>query len=179
MTSAIEFQAITLHQPWASLLAAGVKVHETRGFRLPDRLIGVWVAIHAAKRQPALLEGLDAICRRSLGRDYFRALPRGAVLALVQFTSCRATLLTSPASYEDERSGDWGPGRFAWRVGDRRTFAPIPCSGHQLWWRVRLEFPPDDAVFDPGLPAIEDVGKWGLQNGPRLAEDAGPTRETV
>lgn len=173
----IEFPAITLHQPWASLLIAGVKVHETRGFRLPDRLIGQWVAIHAAKRQPALLQGLDPICRRALGADYFRRLPRGAVLGLVQFASCKGTMLTSPAGYEDERSGDWRPGRYAWRVSGRRVFpAPVHCAGRQLWWRVRLEFEPGDLEFDPGVPTAEAVASWGIGKGPRLAEDAGPTQ---
>jgi hypothetical protein len=139
-----EFPAITLWQPYASLLAAGIKAHETRGFRLPERLIGQWVAIHAAKRQPALLERLDRICRRTLGHDYFRSVPRGAVLALVRFTSCKGTMLTSPAGYEDEIAGDWGPGRYAWRVGDRCILpAPFHIDGRQLWWRVTLEPPPD------------------------------------
>lgn len=43
-------KAISLWQPWASLIAAGVKPFETRHWPPPRSLIGQTIAIHAAKK---------------------------------------------------------------------------------------------------------------------------------
>ena len=42
--------AITLHQPWASRIALGIKTVETRSWPAPARLLGRRIAVHAAKR---------------------------------------------------------------------------------------------------------------------------------
>jgi len=43
-------KAISLWQPWASLIACGAKVFETRHWAPPRELIGQPIAIHAAKK---------------------------------------------------------------------------------------------------------------------------------
>ena len=43
-------KAISLWQPWASLIAAGAKPYETRSWAPPRELIGQPIAIHAAKK---------------------------------------------------------------------------------------------------------------------------------
>lgn len=43
-------KAISLWQPWASLIAAGAKPFETRHWAPPRELIGTTIAIHAAKK---------------------------------------------------------------------------------------------------------------------------------
>jgi activating signal cointegrator 1 len=43
-------KAISLWQPWASLIACGAKPYETRSFAPPASLIGQSIAIHAAKK---------------------------------------------------------------------------------------------------------------------------------
>jgi hypothetical protein len=43
-------KAISLWQPWASLIACGAKPYETRHWAPPKELIGQPVAIHAAKK---------------------------------------------------------------------------------------------------------------------------------
>ena len=43
-------KAISLWQPWASLIACGVKQFETRSWAPPRSLIGTTIAIHAAKK---------------------------------------------------------------------------------------------------------------------------------
>ena len=74
--------AITLHQPWASLIALGIKTVETRSWPAPARLVGQTIAIHASKR---VVKGPgDAIereLRTHLGEDWGRHIPAGAVLA--------------------------------------------------------------------------------------------------
>lgn len=59
-------KALTVWQPWASLIAAGAKPYEFRSWKPPGRLIGQRIAIHAAARPVSgatvlfLLEG----CKR-------------------------------------------------------------------------------------------------------------------
>lgn len=43
-------KAISLWQPWASLIACGAKPYETRSWAPPRDLIGTTIAIHAAKK---------------------------------------------------------------------------------------------------------------------------------
>lgn len=43
-------KAISLWQPWASLIACGAKPYETRSWAPPRELIGQPIAIHAAKK---------------------------------------------------------------------------------------------------------------------------------
>jgi hypothetical protein len=43
-------KAISLWQPWASLIACGAKPYETRSWAPPRKLIGQTIAIHAAKK---------------------------------------------------------------------------------------------------------------------------------
>ncbi len=45
--------ALTLHQPWASLIALGIKTIETRSWGARHSATGQPLAIHAAKREPA------------------------------------------------------------------------------------------------------------------------------
>lgn len=45
-------KALTVRQPWASLIALGVKTIETRSWRAPKALIGERIAIHAGKARP-------------------------------------------------------------------------------------------------------------------------------
>lgn len=40
---------LTVRQPWANQLVSGVKKFEYRDWRLPKRLLDMWVIIHAAK----------------------------------------------------------------------------------------------------------------------------------
>lgn len=43
-------KALTVWQPWASLIIAGAKPYEFRGWRLPTNMIGQRIVIHAAAR---------------------------------------------------------------------------------------------------------------------------------
>ena len=74
--------AITLHQPWASLIALGIKTVETRSWAVPTRLVGQTIAIHAGKRvvrKPGV--AVEDEMRARLGEDWHRTIPAGAVLA--------------------------------------------------------------------------------------------------
>lgn len=134
--------AISLWQPWASLWAAGVKVHETRHWRCDDQL-GQAIAIHAAKKL-ITRAGLDplcaAICNRCLGSDWERTLPRGALIGRGKIVACWRTAARRDQVSADERAlGDWSDGRYAWQLAEVAAYAtPIPYIGRQKWFAVSL-----------------------------------------
>lgn len=61
-------KALTIWQPWATLIAEGVKPYEFRSWRPPARLIGQRIAIHAGAR-PVRLKELDELIARMEGGE--------------------------------------------------------------------------------------------------------------
>lgn len=55
-------KALTIWQPWASLIIAGAKPYEFRGWRPPTSIIGQRIVIHAAARKIDLEEAA-ALCK--------------------------------------------------------------------------------------------------------------------
>jgi len=141
-------KALTLHQPWASLMAWGFKRWETRswatGYRGP-------LAIHAAKTIPAYAQ------EAALELPFFEVfektgaslatLPLGRVLAVCRLVNCRQISSHQvPKDLEgdigrEEPFGDFSIGRYAWITEDVRIFEPIPARGAQgLWsWAPPIE----------------------------------------
>lgn len=54
-------KALTIWQPWATLIAIGAKPYEFRGWRPPRALIGERIAIHAGARPMKLIELRDLL----------------------------------------------------------------------------------------------------------------------
>ena len=97
--------AITLHQPWASLIALGIKTVETRSWPAPARLVGQRIAVHAGK--PLVRRAGAAIERELLARwvdDWRVIIPTGAVVATAVLAGMaqveRADLLESCAVHD-------------------------------------------------------------------------------
>ena len=147
-------KALTLTQPWATLVAIGAKQWETRSWSTPYR--GP-LAIHAAK-------GWTAADRNLVRADQFfglalalagitagEELPRGCVVAVVDLVSVQFTgdARSWPQAWlaslaDDERHfGNYGPNRYGWKLANiRRLREPIPARGALGLWDLAL---PDDA----------------------------------
>ena len=122
--------AITLTQPWASLMAYGVKTVETRSRR--TRYIG-WIAIHAAKNFP---EECRQLCYQepflTALKDCDRPLPIGAVVAVTRIIGCTPTANFTRISETERAFGDYGARRYGYIThGVRRLREPIPMRGSQ------------------------------------------------
>ena len=149
--------AITLHQPWASLIALGVKTVETRAWAwpAPARLVGQTIAIHAGKR--VVRKSGVAVknqMRARLGEDWHRTIPAGAVLATavlagmakVDYVDLQTGYAVHDLSSEDgcavglgrtrvDPWGDFSPGRWLWFLADVEALVnPAPAIGHQSFW---------------------------------------------
>lgn len=156
-------KTISLWQPHGSLLfilnhttGRPFKLHETRHWAPPTRLIGQCIGIHAAKNT-ADLEGLqDYIRDRNAGgpefacEEAFRValrrrfeklvdIPRGCLLGTAVLVAAHRT--ESRPMVEWGHFGNFSPGRWAWELGDVRALPePVLWRGAQGFFDV-----PDEA----------------------------------
>ena len=131
-------KAVTIYQPWASLIAAGLKTIETRTWATSYR--GP-LAIHAGKTVDldgfrCLNRGLiDRVIGFARGQGWELPFPTGAILAVAELVDCRVCVPGDRelALCECECVG--------WILEDVRALAaPVPCRGYQRIWTV------DDAI---------------------------------
>jgi hypothetical protein len=135
-------KALSLHQPWASLVALEQKQLETRSWQTDYR--GP-LLIHAAKRwtmeqrRLVLDDGSTgkafraALCPAYGNPD---ALPLGCFVALVDLVEVfPVEKVALFISHKERRFGDYSGGRFAWKLENvRRLAEPIPARGYQALW---------------------------------------------
>ncbi len=145
-------KAITLWQPWATLIALGIKEFETRSW---DAQYRGPLAIHAAKRkldfQSELL--LSELKSRGFDLPEIDELPFGAIVCTCDLIDCfnmpavnrnfiREFLKHEPIkNWEIEQLvGGWGEGRYAWRLAN---VIPLPepayVKGSQGFWNWQQE----------------------------------------
>jgi len=140
-------KCLSLWQPWATLLAAGVKRFETRGWSMHHRGL---LLIHAARVQsPVGISTWHAtqsyerpeLSHFEIGSNFF-CLPFGAVVGAVEVVDCRPTeeLLDEQLISEAEfRLGDYSPGRYGIRCANTVLFqSPVPMKGRQGLWNIDL-----------------------------------------
>lgn len=160
----MKVKAISLWQPWATLMALGIKTIETRSWSTEHR---GYLAIHATSKFPN--EARD-LCSESPFKEILKLyyglfsptmLPCGKVLAVVNLTSVFSTAAVHPDPL-NRAFGDFGPGRFAW-LTDNVIQLPwfVEASGRQgLWdWDVpdqfKILFP--GGTFEPKTSAQQVV----------------------
>lgn len=132
-------KALTLTQPWASLVALGEKRIETRSWS--TKYVGP-LAIHAAKGYPGWAKQLEneepfrTSLRVPCGNYCYPALVRGNVLCTVHLAACsRVEDVRGKLSEKELVFGDYSDGRFAWFLTlICRPGKPIPAIGHLGLW---------------------------------------------
>lgn len=140
-------KAITIHEPFASLIAHGYKGFETRSWATKHR---GQLAIHAGKK-------IDNDAVMMLAKDYpeiwhkISPLPTGCIVAIANLTECWAvgedyqsgsTVLfngengaTKDIGLKEYKFGDYSFGRCAWELDDVKILdKPIPAKGQQGLW---------------------------------------------
>lgn len=133
--------ALSLTQPWASLMALDQKRIETRSWKTSYR---GWIAIHASKGFPRECQALAmqqpfASALAGGGYQTVRDLPLGAVLAVVHLDDCWITrkLLASPLGELEELFGDYSAGRYGFVTSRcQRLHEPIPMKGALSIWTM-------------------------------------------
>jgi len=135
-------RALTLHQPWAGLVACGAKKHETRSWR-PGWWPGRALAIHSSLASHAQAGATENPLLLPLARDYAYPGARGCILAIVRVgTAWRCSggseLFSRGVGPADLVFGDYRRGRYAWPL--EVLFAlpePVGCRGRQKIWTIQ------------------------------------------
>ncbi|QWU17371.1 ASCH domain-containing protein [Paenibacillus sophorae] len=146
-------KAITIKQPWATLIALGEKRFETRSWATKHR--GP-LAIHAGKQvDKEVCEQVEI--RAALARHGFTAdnLPTGVVVAIAQLAGCYTIydtidngthIVRCPnGKYDFDKVefirkpesdfGYYSEGRYAWELADVQPLPePFPAKGQQGLW---------------------------------------------
>ncbi|MBL8795218.1 MAG: ASCH domain-containing protein [Planctomycetia bacterium] len=136
-------KALTIQQPWASLIVAGAKCHETRSWSTRHR--GP-LLIHAGARFP---EPARLLCRRepflsALDGRTAAELPLGVVIGSVEIVECVRVEDIVQLDEREERFGDYRPGRWAWLLRHPVALPHFAVRGMP-------------ALFDVALPETAQV----------------------
>lgn len=129
-------KALSLYQPWASLLALGIKKFETRcwstNYRGP-------LAIHAAWNIPKEAHAFykEVIKLRLL--DPNMDLPRGCIVATCNLHDVQSTDAGGSVIGLQAFLGDFSAGRFIWFLSDIKPVNPvISVKGRQRLFNVEI-----------------------------------------
>ena len=132
-------KAISLWEPWASLIRVGAKKQETRSWYTAYR--GP-LLICAAKgglgngelemliNQPVFQKALQPLCPgKIITTDMFF---HGKAVAIVELTNCKTTdIMSNQDVGADAPFGNFAPGRFAWKLENLQAIEPFPIKGKQ------------------------------------------------
>lgn len=132
-----DVKALTLLQPWATLVAIRAKKIETRSWSTPYR--GP-LLIHASKKLPqdAYWAFVKSPFSEALTRAGIRQAEQyhpGCIIALVELDWCRVITGDNAPPEPEFSFGNYEPGRYAWHLANVRAFPePIPARGSQRLW---------------------------------------------
>lgn len=131
--------ALSLWQPWATLVALGVKRIETRHWQPGPDVVGQRLAIHATlRREDLALADVEPFRGALAGRE----LPLGALVGhvLVDRVGAMTPELIEQLRRDDPRElafGHYAVGRYAWHLSDARQLPrPVQWRGHQSLFSV-------------------------------------------
>lgn len=154
---ALPAKALSLTQPWATLVAVGAKRFETRSWKTPFR--GPLV-IHAARSFPAwaretCLDGPHAEYYRNAlseaGYGSVHELPTGKIVGaviLADIHPAREWATAGGLGVPEYYFGNFAPRRWAWELKNPRAIEkPFPFAlGHLCIWNLR----PDNCAISEG-----------------------------
>lgn len=161
-------KALTIWQPYASLIGAGIKKMETRSWYTTYRgpiLIHSgqrpmrWILKHSAE------EALD-VAIETFGMDEFMKLPTGRAICVVDLVACKKMTEEFIAQQDPKEIavGDWQPGRYAWILKNPRPVEPVELLGKQGLWNADLcpvcNYNTNDFVAHPHCGGCDGVSKF-------------------
>ena len=143
-------KAITLYDPWGSLMAIGAKVNETRGCRTTHRGD---ICIHVAKADYGCSDEVaQAVIKAFQSRGIVPQPVFGCIVAVVDLWDVQPSKLFKTkgsmiwpgefeVSEEELQFGNYDSGRWIYRTRNlRRLTIPVPCRGFQsIGWTVPPE----------------------------------------
>lgn len=136
-----EYKAITLYQPWADLVAHGLKKFETRGWKTSHRGL---LFIHAGKKWGSEESEYAARFRReypAVAAALSDTVPLGCLVAKVNLLDCIPVEEIRDSLTAQERAfGNYEDGRYAWKLELlNRPDVPLLAQGKQGLWTFKFE----------------------------------------
>jgi predicted DNA-binding transcriptional regulator AlpA len=152
----MEYRAISLHQPWASLVALGIKRYETRSWSTKFR--GKLLICSAKKKYVPDISFVNKVFDlkdvRQFDRtrldfigtntEYVEFLPLGKILCVTDLVDClkmesypkhKENIILEDVPELEQLCGDWQAVRYAWELANLMTLPkPIPIKGKQGLW---------------------------------------------
>lgn len=131
-------KALTLWQPWASLVIAGVKPLEFRSWAAPRWIQGQRIVIHAAARKVRQSDLDDLVDQMQINDGHGTALRPEALPLLLAWQADLGRLplgagLGTVLLGTPRKAPGWD--HWGWPVSDPQPFEPIvPRSGAQGFW---------------------------------------------
>lgn len=143
-------KAISLHQPWASLIPMGLKKYETRSWSTSYRgplliCAAKKFSIHQKLTHNYFINKYQQILVDTDNYIEWDDLPFGCAVALVELTDCikmTQTFINQQLQSELD-TGDWRVGRMAWQLENiQRIIRPIPITGRQGLFNAEIDLHP-------------------------------------
>ena len=147
-------KALTLWQPWATLIMDGIKTRETRTWPPPSVLVGDRLAIHAGRRmaeQWMIGEDVEREMSARHGQQWKTSVERGMLLGSVMLKSVHRVQLSNCSTarrvmYESEDGkiypidsyGDYSVGMWIWEISDPQPIEPRRINGQSWLWDVTI-----------------------------------------
>lgn len=157
-------KALSLLQPWASLVVSGSKNIENRRWHLPKSMQGQTWLVHASARldkreiesarrthkeiRDLYEESADAIHRSVQAGEMPIELPLGGIIGIVRSTACLC-----PSKWDqtaDQEYPWWFGNQHGFVLEDRHPLPFVPCKGALGFWTV-----PDDVLRQLGLADVK------------------------
>jgi hypothetical protein len=144
-------KALSVIQPWASLIVHGAKRFETRSWQTSHR--GP-LLVHSSKKLPAASRELCRLepfkgCLAKAGYAEPDQLPIGVILGAARVDDCIAMhdLADAELTGQERAFGDFRLGRWAWRLSKPTLLViPIPYRGCLALFDVPDELLPPEIV---------------------------------
>ncbi|WGV29120.1 ASCH domain-containing protein [Halotia branconii] len=158
-------KAISLHQPWASLIPMGLKKYETRSWATSYRgPLLICAAKKTSIQQQQIYASIFYTYQIQLAETdnwlEWDDLSFGCAVALADLTDCiRMTSAFISAQPETEIDcGDWTVDRFAWKLENiRRIMPPIQVTGRQGLFDTEIELPEEKLEAMPAATPKENA----------------------
>lgn len=154
VTPGARVAALSLWEPWATLMALGAKKIETRSWPTSHRgALLICASVRKNKKEMDKLLGYDPEYGPNRETPFWSALKAtsmsyGHAVALVDLHDCMPTDRFRPSPVSDEwEFGNYGPDRFAWITTGLRRLKPFPVKGKQGIFYVTM--PDDFEDFEP------------------------------
>lgn len=142
-------KALSVKQPYAYLICSGIKDIENRTWKLPEKMKGQRVLIHASMDTELNFEALskdqyaDVCAKFKYDRTTLKAVDRwdrGAIIGSVELVYC---VINHPSIWAekseigqlDEPANEFGKPIYNWILANPVLFdEPIPCKGKLGFW---------------------------------------------